>query len=154
MPLVNARNWTFAGLTLALSGCAVSLQGLVSEEGPGASLMTAEGTVYRLVTLGEAAPVARLDGHLVTIDGRRAFRTITVEDWKVPEGLHGMQVWVGPLRWHGAQLGVQDRNSGVFYTLDPGAIEALEDHVEKVVLVEGYVVGRNAVEVEYFRVLQ
>ena len=150
---VNARTCVFAALSQVLGGCAVSLQGLVSEDGPGTRLQTVDGQVYRLVTVGEAAPVARLQDHFVRIQGTRVFRTVTVTDWSVPEGLHGMTAWVGELQGLGAQVGVQDRNSKSFYYLDPDAARTLGGHVGDVVLVEGYVYGPMRVEVVYYRVL-
>lgn len=147
---VNARAWTFAAL-FQLAGCAVSVRGLVHD---GRTLQTAEGETWRLVTLGDAAPVAHLDGHLAEIEGRRVFRTITVHDWAVREGVHGLSAWVGEMRWYGAQLAIQDRNSGALVILDAAANDRLADHVDKVVLVEGYVYGPNEVKVLYFRVLE
>ena len=137
-----------------LSGCVVRLQGLVHESRPGAQLEVPDGTRYRLVTVGDAAPLAQLGGHLVHVDGRRIFRTIRVEDWQVPEGVHGMTAWVGELRTLGVQLGIQDRNSGGFYLLDAEAEARLSDDAGKVVLVEGYVVGPHQVKVMYAKVLE
>ncbi len=151
---VNVRAVALAALVHAGTGCAVHVDGLVEADGARTWLRTAEGHRYRLVTTGEAAPMAALDGHLAHVDGRRVGRAVTVEDWTVTEGLHGMTAWVGRLQWMGAQLGLQDRNSGSFYTLERGAEDALGDHAEKVVLVEGYVVGPNRVKVLYYRVLE
>jgi len=106
------------------------------------------------VTVGDAAPLAHLEGYLVHVDGRRVFRTVRVEDWQVPEGVHGMTAWVGELRTLGVQLGIQDRNSGGFYLLDAEAEARLADDAGKVVLVEGYVIGPHRVKVMYARVLE
>lgn len=151
---VNVQAFTFAAMFHGLSGCAVAMQGLVHEHGGSVVLQTPGGDQYRLVTLGEASPVAHLDGHLAEIEGRRVFKTITVEDWAVREGLHGMTAWVGELRWLGAQLSIHDRNSGAVYILDPASNATLGEHVDQIVLVEGYVIGPNEVKVLYFRALE
>lgn len=154
MGTVNARAWTLAALSQALTGCAVTMTGLVVERGAGVALQEPDGHELRLVVTGESLPMRNLEGHLARVEGRRAFGTLTVTDWQVLEGLHGLQAWVGELRWHGAQLGVLDRNSGGFYLLDESANEALAPLVDGVVLVEGYVVGPNRVKVVAYRDLQ
>ncbi len=150
---VNARTPMIAMLGWCLGSCAFSSYGVIHGEGVGAVLQAPDGQNYRLLTVGEAAPMAHLDGHLAHVDGRRVFRTVTVEDWSVSEGLHGMTAWVGELRWMGARLGMDDRNSGAFYTLEASASKTLGEHVGEVALVEGYVVGPNEVKVLYYRVL-
>jgi hypothetical protein len=50
-------------------------------------------------------------------------------------------------------LGLQDRNSGAYYLLDPDAALELSPYVGLPVLVEGYVEGAHRVRVLYYRVL-
>lgn len=149
--------WLGASSTILLSllgGCAVHLQGMVEPAAGGPRLFTAEGDRYKLVLIGEAQPLAHLDGHFVSIDGTRVFGAVTVGDWKVIEGVHGMSVWVGPVAAMGSQLGIEDRNSGGFYWLHGEAVGELRRHTGELVLVEGYVDGPHEVQVLYFTLLE
>lgn len=115
---------------------------------------TLDGERYRLaLDTADARPLAFLDGHTTEIDGTRVFRVVHVTDWKVPEGLHGMPVWVGALQQEGRRIGLYDRNSRAFYVLDDAATSTLQGDVGKVALVEGYVEGPHRVHVVYYRLL-
>lgn len=137
---------------LIFAGCPYHETGLVHATEGGPSLEAMTGPEVRLVLVGaDAAPVSRLDGHQAEIWGTRIARRVRVTDWKVPEGLHGFQAWVGPLERRGAQLGLTDRNTGAYVLLDDAAQEALGPFVGGVVLVEGYVQGAHRVQVVYYR---
>jgi hypothetical protein len=138
---------------LALGACAFHETGLVHAGAASTMLETPEGKSYRLILVGEAAPVAFLDGHLADIRGTRTFHTVAVRDWKVAEGLHGMAAWVGVLEQTGVQIGLLDRNSGAYYVVDRDGADVLYRYVGEPVLLEGYVEGAHQVHVLYFRVL-
>ncbi len=143
-----------AGIAAAiLSGCAVRTTGLVRPSDTGARLIESDGEEWRLVLLGPSVALGSLDGHTVWVSGQRFLGAIRVADWKVVDGLHGMHAMVGPLRRMGAQIGVEDRNSGAFYWLDDAAARKLEGHVDGIVLLEGYVDGPHRLHVMFFRVL-
>jgi len=141
------------GLALGSTGCVAHLVGLVEGGDEALTLVTTEGRRIRLSAQGDAAPVAWLDGHLVEVEGVRVLGRLRITDWKVHEGLHGMTAWAGLLQANGVQLGLDDRNSGAYYLLDPDSTEALWPYRGKPVLVEGYVEGAHRVRVMYFRVL-
>jgi len=141
---------TLAGLG---GSCAFHATGLALPSPAGPTLNTFDGTTYRLLVGPESAALGHLDGHTVTIDGQRAFGAVRVADWSVDEGLHGMPVWVGPVKIMGAQVGLDDRNSGAFYWVDDQAARTLQAHAGEVVLVEGYVDGPHRVRVLYWRPL-
>ena len=141
-----------AALLLGLSGCATKSSGVVHTAGSKVELHTALGESYRLSLNAESRPVEYLDDHLVEVSGRRLFGALHVRDFKVYEGLHGMEAWVGPILWVGVQLGIEDRNSGVLYVLNDGAA-SLSRYAGQVVLLEGYVVAGHKVEVKYYRLL-
>lgn len=148
----DIRTAAIAGMLL-VQGCAYHQTGLV-ETGPrGTLLVESDGKTVALVLGEEASPVKHLGGHLVDVRGQRFLRNVRVGDWRVPEGLHGMAAWVGPLTPMGSQLGVQDRNSGAFYLLDAEAESALRAHAGQSVLLEGYVDGPHRIKVLYYRVL-
>jgi len=138
---------------LGAGGCAVKVSGLARPTPAGPTVETREGEVYRLVTSPDSVALAALDGHEVVVEGQRAFGAVRVTDWQVVGGLHGMPVWVGEVRGMGAQIGVDDRNSGAFYWVDDHAAQTLDDHVGEVVLLEGYVDGPHRIRVMYWRPL-
>jgi len=105
------------------------------------------------VTSPGSEPLAALDGHEITVEGQRVFGALRVSDWQVVGGLHGMPVWVGQVQRMGAQIGVNDRNSGAFYWVDDAAAQTLDDHIGEVVLLEGYVDGPHRVRVMFWRPL-
>lgn len=148
------RGVLIALLSFQSSGCAVHLVGIVAPgDGRGTTLTTMEGKPYRLILSGDAKPMAYLDGHEAEIDGVKTFGRVRVQKWKVTQGLHGLEVWVGPLDERGVQVGIQDRNTGSYFLLDPDGAEALVPYVGETVLLEGYVVGAHVVKVVYYRVL-
>jgi len=130
------------------------MQGIVEAGDAGASIHTPEGRRYRLLLTEESAPLRSVDGHSVELWGQRALGAIRVADYKVGEGPHALQVWVGPLRQMGAQLGVEDRNTGAFYWLDQATQNALYDEAGGVVLVEGFVDGPHTLRVLHYRMLE
>jgi hypothetical protein len=138
---------------LSLGGCAtVHLVGLVHPGDP-VTLTTMVGDEFRLGLDEDARPLSYLDGHLAEVDGWKGLRRITVTQWRVLEGLHGLPVYVGILEARGSQVGMHDRTTGSFLLLDQAAAETLRAHVGVTVLVEGYIEGANRVRVVYFRVL-
>lgn len=141
-------------LLLVLSiGCAVRHTGFCYGVESGAELRTMDGKSHRLTLSEDSAPLAYLDGHTTQIEGRQIFKRIAVDDWRIHDGLHGLPVWVGPLVSVGGQLGIQDRNSGVFYFVDPASERSLAPYYGRVVLLEGWVEDARRVKVAYFRVL-
>lgn len=139
---------------MGATGCAWKGEGLIEGRALGPVLQTSTGQTYRLVLGEDDRMLAHLDGHLVLLDGRKAFGALRVGAWTVPEGLHGMGVWLGRLERRGAQLGLQDHNSGAYYLLDGDAWDALAGSAGADVLVEGYVDGPHRVKVLYFRILE
>jgi hypothetical protein len=150
------RRWAGGGAlaALLLTGCPFHETGLVRPTDEGTVLETPTGDQFRVVTAGQAAPLAALDGHTTEVWGTRISRRVHVTDWKVLEGLHGLPAWVGELDQRGIMIGVQDRNSGAYYLVDPDSAETLKPYVGKTVLLEGYVEGAHRVRVLYFRVLE
>ena len=148
--LVNHR-WLALCALLGLGGCAVQVHGLVEPLAGGAGLQLPDGTRLRLISIeADDVDLSALDGYLAAFEGQRVFRSLRVSDWAVREGIHGMTAWVGELRSMGARMGINDRNSGSFYFLDPSASAILHDYEGEVVLVEGYVDGPNQVHVLYW----
>ncbi len=140
-------------LLILLSGCSAHIQGLVEKRPLGVWMQTSEGKNYQLLTDPSVSELAYLEGLIITVDGRRVFRKITVTDYTVREGLHGLQSWVGVLEKRGIQIGLQDRNSGSFFFVTRDSVSTLEPFVGKPVLLEGYVEGAHEVTVMYYRPL-
>lgn len=140
-------------LAALATGCPAHEVGLVHPAAAGVTLETASKGEYRLVTVGEAAPMAFLDGHTAEVWGTRVFRTISVSDWKVLEGMHGLSTWVGTLEASGVQIGLYDRNTESYYFVNSESVRLLEPLVGLPVLLEGYVEGPHRIRVLYFRPL-
>ena len=142
-------------IAFAVAGCAVHLNGFVRPlaEGSGTSLTTMEGVEYRLALGPDSQPLAFLDGHMVGIDGKKAGGRVHVTDWEVLEGLHGLQVWVGPVDILGIQVGLTDRATGSYFVLDEASWDVLAPFAGDTVLVEGWVEGAHRLKVVYYRVL-
>lgn len=145
---------TPAPLALLLLGCMAHQSGLVQRDGEQVSLLTEHGKQIRLrLPTEEVRPVARLEDHLVEVDGIRGPGGLRVTDFKVREGLHGLSAWVGVLEPLGVQVAIHDRTSGATYILVPDSAETLRPYLMKPVLLEGYVEGPHMVRVMYYRVL-
>lgn len=142
-----------AGVLLLLSGCATHAIGIVAPADGDVLLTTVHGEDYRLVLDEDTRPLQYLDGHTAEVEGPASFGRLRVRDWSILEGLHGLPVWVGVLEWRQGALGLQDRNTGAFYYVDPDNEEVLDPFAGTPVLLEGYVEGAHRVRVVYFRVL-
>lgn len=136
------------------SACAVRQHtvGLVQETG--SILLTPAGDRYRLVLRDDAVAVRHLDGTQVAVDGPRVGRLLWVGEWQVTDAGDGSAPFVGVLRWHGARLVLDDRNSGMPVMLDAESAAALTSHVGKLVVLIGFVVGAQEVRVVGYRVLE
>lgn len=132
----------------------MQLQGLVESSGPGTTLVTPEGRRLRLVLGEESAPLSDLDGQMVRIEGQRGLGAVHVTNWKVPEGPHGMEAWIGALEPQGSQLGLADHNSGAYYLLDGPSSEALWGSRGHLVILEAYVVGPHRLQVTWWQDLE
>ncbi len=145
--------WRMVPLIALLSGCAFRQTGLVSVEDQGIKLALQHGGQLRVASVGAGVELASLEGHLVEVTGRRAFGRVTVQRWTVRAGLHDMNAWVGTLARRGAQLGIDDRNTGLWYFIDRADEGALMPLVGRLVVVEGVVVGPHVIEVRDVRVI-
>ena len=142
------------GLAVWLApGCAVKATGVVHPAQPRPTLDTFDGQSWELSTSGDAEVLQWLDGHSVKVEGTAIGRRLRVSSWTVTDGLHALQVWVGPLVVDGAQVGLLDHNSGAFYIVDGAAADTLARYRGLPVLLEGWVDGAHRVRVLYFRVL-
>ena len=138
---------------LTTIGCASHATGLARPAGAGVEIEQMDGTRWRLVTGPDSAPLRALDGHTITVAGQRLGRSLRVTGWRVDQGLHGMPVWVGTVRRLGAQVAIEDRNTGGVVVVDDAAVRTLAAHEGDVVLVEGYGDGPNRVKVMFWRSL-
>ncbi len=88
------------------------------------------------------------------MEGRRFGRRLLLEEFSIPNGLHGMQVWFGDVEMRGVFTGIMDRNSDAFYPIDCEASRAFAGQMGTPVLVEGYVDQDKRVKVLYWRLLR
>lgn len=137
-----------------LAGCAYKGEGLVESTATGPYLNASTGQRWRLVHREEDRALKYLDGQIISVEGRRVFKNLSVKEFHVPAGVHGMTVWFGTLERRGVQLGLQDRNNGGYYLLRPDAPDELLDAIGSMVLVEGYVDGPHRIRVLHHQVLR
>jgi hypothetical protein len=136
-----------------LQACAIHVRGAVEQGDIGPLLTEPEGRVRRLVLDADSAPLAYLTGEGVELDGVARFGRLRVTDWRVTDGTHGLQVFVGPLERRGVEVALLDRNSGSTVLVDKGAADELASLHGLPVLIEGYVEGAQRVRVVYYRIL-
>ena len=150
-----AQAVAWIALATGLGGCAIQVTGIVAPlgDGSGTGLTTPEGERFRLALPPDAAPMAYLDGHEAEIEGNQVGKVVHVTDWTIVGGLHGLQVWVGPLDVMGLQIGIADRNTGSYFFLDEASYDVLEPFAGETILVEGWVEGAHRLRVVYYRVL-
>ena len=151
--LPTPRFALLSGVLLAfVAGCAVHTQGLVKLDGDRVRLVEPTGRTRTLVLEGDAQPLAYLEDHIITVDGKAGPAGLKVADWSVGNGLHGLTTFVGRLERRGG-LGLEDRNSGVWVRLHPDHDAQFSPWVGQTVLLEGYVAGPHQVKVQFHRIL-
>ena len=147
---------SIAMLAFFCAACSTHRMGLIIAD-PGANAPTVvrdqAGTVTRLGTKGEAAPVAYLNGCIVEVDGPMVFSTLQVHDWRVLDAGDGSGNFVGLLRTYGARIVLDDRNSGSTVILDDLSAAPLRPYVGLNVLVIGHLTATGYVVPVAFRVL-
>lgn len=136
-------------LTIALlltGACTVHRRGLVSSEGDRVLLTTATGRRLCLLTPADAAPIRKLQGCQVEVEGPKVGCKLIVHDWRVIDGGDGAMPYVGVLWRYGGRWMMLDRDSGsrVFFAIDEGdPLTRLQGHV---VMVTGFVTGPSIVQ--------
>jgi hypothetical protein len=143
-------------LWMLLAACVLHANraGLVQVEGERVVLVAPEGAVIRLVPTPEGAPLRYLEGARVSVDGRLAGRRLRPRDFTVIDAGDGSAPFVGPLRRYGSNWLIDDRNSGATILLDEASLGELRDHEGRLVMVIGYVVGAQRVNVVMWKVLE
>lgn len=139
-------------LLLILGGCAVHGHGVVVAADP-PMMRLSEGQEYTLRVDEGVRELTQITDVVVEYWGRKRGRVLTVDDYKVGEGPHGMPTWIGTLTASGARLGLQDRNSGLFYVISEEDVDQIEDLVGETLLIEGYVDGPHEIRLMFITVL-
>ena len=137
-------------VALLVIACAASFRGVV-DSGPPVKLMAPTGPQVRLVLAPEHEALGRLDGFSVDATGPRVLGRLWVRDWIVVAAEDGSAPFVGPLRLTGQKLMVEDSGSGQLVEL-AGADE-LAAHADERVLVVGYVIAPQVVQVMRWELL-
>ena len=146
-----------AGLiALWLVGCALHGEGSgvvrVVQSGP--QIDSVSGQSWSMKLSGNSKWIEHLEGDSVWVAGRRLGDTIWVKEWRVITGADGSAPYLGLLRRHGANLVLQDWNSGGEYVFDDSSYERMGVAAGKVVLVRGFVVGPHTLHVVDWRPLE
>ena len=114
-------------------------------------LATPEGEEVALHLQEQQAFLASLEGLYLEVWGKKRGQKIRIHRWRVHQGPHGLETWVGVLKSHGGDLGLLDNNSGVVYVVDRDSHEHLRPLLGFPVLIEGYVDAPFRIHVTYHR---
>jgi hypothetical protein len=134
-------------------GCAfaATLTGVVHVED---SRVLLEGMRSEWVLVpGEFTALASLHDCTLEVEGFRLGRNLYVRDWRVLDTPYGSSGYVGVLISYGAQIAIEDRNTGSLLVLAPESGEAVRAFLDHTVLIVGPVVGSRQIQVVAFRVL-
>lgn len=101
----------------------------------------------------DSEPLRYLGSCTVSVEGPRLLRRLWVRDWTVITGFDGSAPFVGTLRLDGERLLLDDRNSGASFLLHTDSAPGLEDYVGEMVLVTGFAVGPQLLQVMGWRAL-
>ena len=142
---------------LLLTACSVHLGGLVtgpSADHRGLLLATPEGGQVALHLQQQQEFLVSLQGLYLEVWGKKRGQKISFDRWRVHQGPHGLETWVGLLKSHGEDLGLLDNNSGVIYVVDRDSHDLLRPLLGFPVLIEGYVDAPFRIHVTYYRDLR
>jgi len=128
--------------------------GLVRTGESAVHLDTVAGQAYRLNLSGDAELIAGLNGDSIAVRGLRVGESIWVKEWQVVTGADGSAPYLGRLVRHGANLVLEDRNSGGRFVFDESSYKNLEGEAGNIVLVRGFVVGPHVLHVMDWKVLE
>ena len=112
------------------------------------------GRVREVRAVGPAAPLAKAEGLLVTLEGTWRRGAIDVDTWRIEEGPHGMPAYVGRAQWQGDDLVLRRLDESETIVLWGEISDVLEEETGRLVLVEGVVVGPYEIEVTDVRFLE
>jgi len=142
-------------LALLTSGCAArtSAVGLLQiDEGAPVLLRDAEMDLkLRPGKRSEAIPY--LGGCTVDVSGPQLGRTVWVRDWSVVTAYDGSEPFVGVVGRVNGMLALDDRNSGSVFLLEEDSAAPLVSYEGELVLVMGFVVGPQLLQIMGYRVL-
>ena len=138
-----------------LVGCSLraDVTGMVREGNDVVVIDTLEGGSVELVLRGDGVLIEELEGHSVHVRGPKIGSKIHVRDWSIVTGADGSTPYWGALRWHGANLVLDDRNSGAQFVFDEGSFDRVREGAGRVVLIQGFVVGPHVLHVMDWRIL-
>jgi hypothetical protein len=146
---------TFLLAALLCAGCALRShqEGLLQVTDRRVMMQTAHGGNLRLVPGQEAEVLSNLGGCLAEVEGPRLIRWMWVSTWRVRDAGDGSEPYIGHLGQHGSNLVLDDANSGMKVVISEGSMSLLQPYVGKQVLVSGYIVGPQVIQVVSFRVI-
>ncbi len=143
-------------LMVTCSGCVGPARyvGLIDvSDGNRVQLIDSQGHAVRLAT-GESADLfAHLGGCGAWVDGPRRGRTVVVRQWVVTDAGDGSAPYIGVLEHTGMRWSILDRQTGATLFLVEESLGGLDKFEGRPVLVAGYVIGPNTINVVTWRSL-
>ena len=107
----------------------------------------------RLSTGEDAHLFADLGGCSVIVEGPRRAGKVVVKEWVVTDAGDGSAPYIGTLQREGMRWFVDDRQTGARIYFSEGSLGELSQHRGRTILVAGYVMGPNTVNVVTWRLL-
>lgn len=127
--------------------------GLVAIEGGEATLLRDDASDLMLRGGARAAAVPYLGGCTVDVSGPQLGRRLWVRDWTVVTAYDGSAPYIGTLGRVNGVLALADENSGGVLLLEADSSEALASYEGELVMLVGFVVGPQLLQVMGYRVL-
>ena len=134
-----------------------SALGLVPLEGGEPVLLRDEvdgGAPLTLRPRGDADALRHLGGCTVDVSGPQLGRRLWVTEWSVVTAFDGSEPYVGVVRDYRGELALVERRSGGVFLLEAETAAPLADHREQLVMVMGFAVGPQLLQVMGYRVLE
>jgi len=161
MPIASPFTTRLAGVVLMWAGlgsigCASTARyrGLIDATDPShVRLLAPSGGSLRLSTGEDADLFADLGGCSMIVEGPRRAGRVVVKSWVVTDAGDGSAPYIGTLQREGMRWFVDDRQTGARMYFSEGSLGELTQHKGRTVLVAGYVMGPNTVNVVTWRLL-
>ena len=139
-----------------MTGCASTTRyrGLVDATNPNhIRLLASSGASVRLSTGPDAPLFGDLGGCSMVVEGPLRVGRVVVKNWVVTDAGDGSAPYIGVLQREGMRWFIDDRQTGARMYMSEASLGELRQHKDRTVLIAGYVMGPNTVNVVTWRLL-
>lgn len=111
------------------------------------------GRSFRLIPTDSSPELVYLDGLEIRVEGRRMGRRILTREWTITDAGDGSAPFVGTLSFVQGEWMLDDRNASTPLILESQDSEALFPYIGQRILVSGFVVANQTVQIVSWRPL-